>query len=166
MNKLLLFLITITLICCCNKQPKTDNFNFKELIEKDISDLTKVLTDLDTIRKESDWVEGDKQFYKLWLEGAKCELNSDFNTAIKHYKEALDVTRYEMSTYEIKLPLGRAFIQNGNNAKAKSILNEFRKEAEYDINNEDAEWGLSEEGKASARKEIELSDKLLSLINK
>lgn len=165
MNKLLFFFFAIILICCSNKQVKTNSFNFKELIEKDISISTKILADIDTIKTESDWIEGDKQFYKLWLEGAKAELNSDYNTAIMKYKKALNISRYEMSTYEIKLPLGRALIQKGNIIKAKSILKEFKKNAEDEIKNEEVEWALSKEGKENIKNEIIICDKLLVLIN-
>jgi tetratricopeptide (TPR) repeat protein len=165
MNRLLLLIVPLILICCSGKQIKTDNFNFKQLVEKDISDLTKTLTDLDTIKKENDWVEGDKQFYKLWLDGANYELNGDFKTAIKYYKKALNITRYEMSTYEINLPLGRALIQNSEIEKAELALKEFKNSAENELNNDDSEWGLTKECKLSLKKDLELCNKLLSILN-
>jgi hypothetical protein len=166
MNKLLLLLISLTLIGSCNNQEKVEYLTFKPLIDKDILNVSKIISDLDTIKKSSDWVDGDRQFYKLWLKGAKSELQSDFKTAIRHYNDALNVKRYELSTFEVKLPLGRALIENGNSDKAYSILKEFKNDATNDLNTEDVEWGLSEEGKIKIKKDIELCDSLLSLINK
>jgi|WetSurSiteA1Bulk_404760.scaffolds.fasta_scaffold17977_4 hypothetical protein len=167
MNRLLqLFLILFCITSCGGKSINPDKYPFKELIKKDISDLSKTISELDTIRKETDWVEGDKLFYNLWLRAAKSELNGEFKTAIKLYNDALEVTRYEMSTYEIKLPLGRALIQNGSFIKAQEILSEFKEEATAEITNDDAEWGLTEEGKESTRKDLEICDELLKLIAK
>ena len=166
MNKLILIFVAFTLICCNTKQVKIEDFDFKPLIKKDMSKISELIDELDTIKKVSDWVDGDRQFYRLWLEGAKSELKSDFNSAIKCYKDASEVSRYEISSYEVKLPLGRALIQNGNIAEANTILKKFKEEALNDINNTDAEWELSEEGKSNIRNQIEICDKLLLLINK
>jgi hypothetical protein len=167
MKKLFLILVIFTLIFCNNKQIVKEDFSFKALIEKDISKLSKLLSELDTMKNEnSEWIKGDRQYFNFWLEGAKSELKGDFKNSVESYIRALNVSRFEMSTYDVKLPLGRTYLQIGNKSKAISILNEFKEEANFDINDTEAEWGLSEEAKLKVRKDLETCEKLLSLINK
>jgi hypothetical protein len=166
MSKLILLLISITLIVSCNNQKEVEYLSFKPLIDKDILNISNIINELDTIKDSSDWVDGDRQFYNLWLKGAESELLGDYKTAIRNYEDALKVKRYEISTFEVKLPLGRAFIENGDSDKAYMILKEFKNDATHDLNNEDEEWGLSKEGRIELNSDIALCDSLLSMIKK
>lgn len=135
----------------------------KPLIEKDISGLTKALSSL-AGKEDKVWYQGDKLYLDLMLEGAKQELQGNYEAAIEGYLKALKVQLYEEPNYEPYLPLGRAYIQNGENSKAISVLNIYKEKASYDIQNEYREWTLSPEGKEGIRKRIEICDLLLSLL--
>lgn len=159
MRKLILVLITLILISCQEK-----NSSIKPMIEKDIISLTKYFKELDALKDKGEWYEGDKEFYSYYLEGAKYELDGNFNAAIESYVKALNTTRYEMSSYEVKLALGRAYIGFGDNEKARLVLNEYKKEANEELNNNgEAEWGLSEEGIEKLKKDIQLCNQLIAI---
>lgn len=162
MNRLLVFLGLIALICCNDAQISNDKNIIKPSIEKDISYTTKNLAFLDQNRDKV-WYEGDKKYYGLWLEGAKQELNGEFKASIKSYLDASRVRLYEESTYDVYLPLGRAYLQDGNKIKAISALRYFKAEANNVISH-DREWTLTAEGKENLKKKIELCNQLLSLI--
>ena len=136
---------------------------FRSLIEKDISNFTKALIFL-AQNKDKVWYESDKLNADLQLEGAKLELQGNFKAAIESYQKALKVPLYEMPNYDAYLPLGRAYIQNGEKPKAISALNAYKEKASYDIANEFREWTLSAEGKENITKRIEICNKLLSLL--
>lgn len=96
--------------------------------------------------------------------GAKQELCNNFSEAISLYTKALNTTRYEMSSYEVKLALGRAYIGLGDNIKAQSILDEYKNEASDEINNRgDLEWGLTEDGLNKLKNNILLCNKLIAI---
>lgn len=135
----------------------------KPLIEKDISGLTKALSSL-VGKEDRVWYQGDKLHFDLMLEGAKQELQGNYEAAIESYLKALKVQLYEEPNYEAYLPLGRAYIQNGEYSKAILALNMYKEKASYDIQNEYREWTLSPEGKEKIRKKIEICDLLLSLL--
>jgi tetratricopeptide (TPR) repeat protein len=165
MKKILIASCLLTLICCQSPKTNLPTSEVRTLIEKDITKLQKTLKDLEVSEdKNAEWYESDKLFYQYLLDGAKQELDKNYKGAIDYYEKAMNITRYEMSSYEAKLPLGRSYLENGDLLKAKSTLNEFIEEAERELTNDDAEWGLSEEGEKNLKEEISTCKQLLGYI--
>lgn len=163
MNKTALIILLACLIGCTNKHAKTKTDSFRILVDKDITNVSSFLTSLDTITTDPDWVNSDKLFYGFWLKGAQSELQGHFQAAIQSYSAGLNVKRFEMSNYEIKLPLGRALLQSGNKTEAKIILKQYQQSATNDLNNEDVEWILSEKGKFQLKKSLAVCERLILL---
>ena len=164
MKKLLFTVIySLWIVIGFSQQTSPERSVMMALTEQDISAVTKSLADMDTIKnKNSSWFSADKKFYQLWLEGARNELSGKLKVSIKKYLEAEKVSRYEMSTYEVKLPLARAYLQNGDKSRAKTILNEYRQEANIELNDDNPEWALTDEGKAKLKKDLETCSLLIS----
>jgi len=135
----------------------------KPMIEEDISGLSKALASL-TGKKDKVWYQGDKLCFDLMLAGAKQELQGNYEAAIENYLKALKVQLYEAINYEPFLPLGRAYLQNGEYPKAISALNTYKEKASYDIKDEYREWTLSPEGKERIKRKIEICDRLVALL--
>lgn len=89
----------------------------------------------------------------------KIEKANQFEDAIGHYIEAYKVERYEVSSYEALLPMGRAYFLNQDIQKAKDILEKFIKEAE----DQPDMWGPTEEGKKILQNDIEFAKWLIQL---
>ncbi len=90
---------------------------------------------------------GDSVFYTAWYTGLKAEQDNNTPHAIENYLIALNFPRFELSTYEVKLSLGRAEIIRGNIDIGIKYLLEFISEAKAVINNDgESMWGLTEIG--------------------
>lgn len=104
----------------------------------------------------------DQEFYELWLNGLESERNGRPADSIGFYKEALEVDRGELSTYEILFSLGRVYFLTGQKDKALSALQEFLKNAEQDLS-ESGPWALTAEGEQVIRRKIAYSKWIISL---
>lgn len=166
MKKLFPFIIFSFLIGCqSNTNSKNEELEdfFKPMVQEELTYISK---NMEGIRndKGKDWYTGDSIFYSTWKKGAQEELEGNHKKAIDYYNKALKVKRYEISSYEVKLSLGRAYMQLDENEKARQMLTEFKKEAQKELSGEEIEWGLTEEAKESLTRDIEDCDYLLSLI--
>jgi len=127
----------------------------KRLSELVAEEFLSVKEDLNFIEKNKNaaWAEGDRGFYDFWLKGLEKEREGNIADAIALYEKALETERYEMSTYEVLLSLGRAYFLTGEKDKALSALQEFIKNAEQDLS-EPGPWGFTPEGEQIMRKKI------------
>lgn len=112
--------------------------------------------------KDTPWAQGDIEFYRLWLNGLEEEKIKRFADAAGFYNKAYKVTRYEVSSYEVLLPLGRAYLLAGEKRKAFHALREFLQEAESDVSSQ-RPWELTEEGEQALRKNMVRAKRLLDL---
>lgn len=117
--------------------------------------------------KHKVWAEGDIDFFQRWLNGLEHERSKEYQSAIKWYQKASMVPRYEMSTYDVSLPLGRAFLMSGQRRNARKALRYFIERAEAELSGEeDQQWRLTEEGKNGLRKNVEFAKWLMALCEK
>jgi tetratricopeptide (TPR) repeat protein len=137
---------------------------FKPMVQEEIIYVTKNLEGLKNDRGK-DWYESDSMFYTSWLNGANEEQEGDFKDAVKYYIRALNTKRYEMSSYEVKLSLGRAYLQLDEMGKARKMLTEFKEDAKKDLSGEEVEWGLTEEAKESLIRDIQDCENMLGMID-
>jgi len=98
---------------------------------------------------------GDSVFYKTWLDGLEKEMKSDYLKASEYYKKAILIPRFELTTYEVGFSLGRVEIQLGNIKEGIRILKKYLNDADNDLKDENAPWGLTED----LVKEIKLKKK-------
>jgi tetratricopeptide (TPR) repeat protein len=162
-----LFILFSLLVIGCQRNTyisKEENESlFKPMIEEEIVYVSKNIEGLSN-DKGKEWYETDSTFFHHWLNGANEELEGNYSKAIDYYLKALNTKRYEISSYEVKLSLGRSYIQTGDKVKARKMLNEFRQEAQKDISGEDTEWGLTEEAKEALTRDIEDCNYMLGMI--
>ena len=120
---------------------QTDNSNdfVSKLAEMEYSQLKS--TYADCLTKPC---YGDSLFFKTWFDGLENEMKRDFTKASEYYKKAILIPRFELSTYEVGYSLGRVEILLGNITEGTKILNKYIKDANKDLNDESAMWGLSE----------------------
>lgn len=137
---------------------------FKPMVQEEIIYVTKNLEGLQNDRGK-DWYESDSVFYTNWLKGANEELEGDLKDAVSFYTKAMNTKRYEISSYEVKLSLGRVYLQLDEKEKARQMLTEFKEEAKKDISGEEVEWGLTEEAKESLMRDIEDCDYMLGMLD-
>jgi hypothetical protein len=117
--------------------------------------------------KDKVWAEGDIDYYQKWQKGSEYERSKKYQSAIKWYQEASKVHRYEMSSYNISLPLGRAFLLNNQKQNALKALRYFTEQAEAEVSGKvDQLWELSEEGKTELKKDLEFAKWLITLCEK
>jgi hypothetical protein len=147
--------------CAKSFQPSKDNQDISGEIYVEIMSVKETL-ELVKKDKEKIWAQGDMEFYGLWLRGLQEEKKKRFAEAIEFYESAYKVTRYEMSSYEVLLPLGRAYILNGEKAKAASVLNEFLRQAESELSSF-RPWELSDEGEDALRRDLVNAKRLIDL---
>lgn len=112
--------------------------------------------------KDATWTKGDQEFYNFWLKGLEKEREGKLADAIDLYEKALGIERFEMSTYEVLLSLGRAYFLKGEKDNALSALQEFIKNAEHDLS-ESGQWGFTPEGKQIMKKKIVYARWLITL---
>jgi tetratricopeptide (TPR) repeat protein len=163
-----LFIVISLLAIGCQRNTyisKEENESlFKPMIQEEIVYVTK---NIESLRndKGKEWYESDSVFFHYWREGAEEELEGNYKKAIEYYIKSSETKRYEISSYEVKLSLGRAYIQTGEKEKARKVLTEFKQEAKKDISGDDVEWGLTEEAKEALTRAVEDCDYLLSMLN-
>jgi hypothetical protein len=111
------------------------------------------------------YVKDDYRFYSNWKIALSKELIEDYKSAIIFYKKSYNINRFEESSYPVLLPLGRVYFLSNQKSMAKKILHKYLDKAIKEVNGDnEAEWGLSEEGKQELLKDIEFAKWLLSKI--
>ncbi|MBI5587045.1 MAG: hypothetical protein HY889_01610 [Deltaproteobacteria bacterium] len=156
-----LFLFFGPLGCAKSYVPPEDGQDILRAIYEE-SLLVKENLELVGRNKDAPWAQGDIDFYGLWLKGLEEEKKKRFADAAGFYKKAYKVTRYEVSSYEVLLPLGRAYLLGGEKRKAFYALKEFLKEAESEVSNP-RPWELTEEGEQALRRNMVRAKRLLDL---
>lgn len=123
-----------------------------------------VKDNLDFIAKNKDavWAQGDFKFYALWLKGLGEEKKGMYADATILYEKAYKIARYETPSYEILLPLGRAYLLDGKRDKALSALERFVKEAESEMSSS-RPWELTPEAEQVLLKNTERAEWLINL---
>lgn len=155
-NKCSLILLIVLLSLKSFSQTDSSNEFFRKLVEMDYNKLKSKYADCLTQP-----CYGDSLFYKTWLDGLENEMKNDFPKASKCYKNAILIPRFELSTYEVNYSLGRVEILIGNITEGIKILNKYLKDADRDLNDENAMWGLSEEGKKEIKLKIKYANELI-----
>lgn len=85
-----------------------------------------------------------------------------YGDAVKFYEQAYKVGMYEVLSFEVLLPLGRAYFLNNENEKAFDALEEFLKEAGSELSVL-RPWDLTPEGEKALRRNIERAEQLINL---
>jgi hypothetical protein len=129
---------------------------FKKLVEMEYNNLKTVYADCLTQP-----CYGDSLFFKTWLDGLEKEMTNDFLKASEYYKKAILIPRFELSTYEVGYSLGRVEIQLGNIKEGTRILSRYLTDAEDDLNDENAPWGLTEELVKEIKLKIKYANELI-----
>ena len=107
------------------------------------------------------WADLDREYYSYWQTGLDHEIHGDYANAIESYRDARNVVRYEISSYEVLLPLGRVLYKSGREEEADSVLNQYLKQARSELSGEaDLLWSYSEEGLAALRRRIDYAERL------
>lgn len=167
MKKAIYFLFALLIFSCqrsTNNSTEENESLFKPMIQDEITYISKNLEGLQN-DKGKDWYNSDNIFFSNWLKGANEELEGNYKKAIDFYTKALKTKRYEISSYEVKLSLGRAYLRIDEKEKARQMLNEFKQEAKKDLSGEEVEWGLTEEAKEALARDIEDCDYLLGMVD-
>ncbi len=110
--------------------------------------------------KDTPWAEGDFEFYILWLKGLEQEKHERFAEATIFYGKAYKITRHEISSYEILLPLGRAYCLNGNRKKALTVLKKFLREATKKMSSS-RPWQLTPEYEGALQNKMKRAEWLI-----
>lgn len=160
---LLLLLATLFPLSGCAKSyvPSEDRQNIFSIIDEEFFLIKENLNFVEE-NKDAVWAQSDLEFFTFWIKGLENEKKGMFANAISFYKKAYGVQRYEVSSYEILLPLGRAYILNGEKDKAVTRLKEYLKAAESELSNM-RPWELTSEGERGLRKDMEDAEWLISL---
>ncbi len=145
-----------------------DEIFISTLLKEDIQYLEQTIAELEGMNEDEEnmWLKSDKIFYSYWLNGSREELNANYEDAITLYNKALNTTRHEMSSYNVKSSIGRAKIKKGDFKGAITTLNAFIKEAKQELTETDPEWALSEEGVIELKTQIENCKKLINIANR
>lgn len=165
MKNLIYLTAAILIIGCQGNNYSTDKSEnqFIPMIQEEITYVKKNLEGLEK-DKGQDWYAGDSAFFSNWLKGANEELEGNYKKAAEYYTNALKTKRYEISSYEVKLSLGRLYMQMNEKEKARKMLTEFKMEAQRDLSGEEVEWGLTDEAKESLAMDIEDCNYLLRML--
>ena len=161
------FFLTAVVVAACQSPTnpvveEQENF-LKPMAQEELVYVEKNIEGLQN-DKGKDWYEGDIKYYNFWKSGINEELEGNYKKAVDYYTKALNTKRYEISSYEVKLSLGRVYLQLNQKKKAKQMLDEFKVEAQKDLTSEDVEWGLTDEAKESLSRNIEDCDYLMGMI--
>jgi len=146
-----------------------DDRFIRSLIDRELIELRSTVNDLKGQKdEESMWLESDLEYYSLWLKGVQNEKNGNYSAALNFYRKALNTTRHEMSSFHVKLSMGRTYIATEEYRIAIQRLTEFIEEAREEIKNngEDLLWSMTEEGIAARKKEIRHAQKLIEIAKK
>ncbi|MCX5973452.1 MAG: copper amine oxidase N-terminal domain-containing protein [Coprothermobacterota bacterium] len=130
------------------------------------NEYQKVSDQLAYLREESDfaWTESDLAFYGKWMSGLEKERTQQYIDAAMEYQVAFETLRYEISSYDVLLPLGRVLLLSNQALVARNILEHYIEEAEGDILGEtNPERPITEEGTKLLQKDIEFAQWLLAI---
>ena len=145
---------------------RNDMQRIKTFVDNEYDEVLDSLKAMEEI-KHKVWAAGDIDYFQKWLKGLEHERSRKYQPAIKLYQEASKVRRYEMSSYNVSLPLGRAFLLNDQIQNAIKALRYFIKQAEAEISGEaNQDWVISEEGKTELKKDVEFAEWLITLCEK
>ena len=145
---------------------RTDMQRIETFVDNEYNKISSLLKETKEM-KDKVWAEGDIDYYQKWQKGSEYERSKKYQSAIKWYQEASKVHRYEMSSYNISLPLGRAFLLNNQKQNALKALRYFTEQAEAEVSGKvDQLWELSEEGKTELKKDLEFAKWLITLCEK
>lgn len=145
---------------------RNDMQRIKTFVDNEYNEISGSLKGMKEIEHKV-WAKGDIDYFQKWLKGLEHERSGKYQSAIKWYQVASKVHRYEMSSYNVSLPLGRAFLLNNQRQNAIKALRYFIKEAEAEISGEvNQDWVISEEGKTELKKEVEFAKWLITLCEK
>jgi tetratricopeptide (TPR) repeat protein len=107
------------------------------------------------------WADLDREYYAYWQSGLDHEIRGEYANAIESYRNARNVVRYEMSSYDVLLPLGRALYKSGREEEADAVINQYLNEARSELSGEaELLWGYSEEGLAELKRRIAYAERL------
>ena len=113
-------------------------------------------------RPEAIWAEGDTAFFSFWQAGIEQERKSQYDTAVTLYRKALDTPRYEMESYDILLPIGRALFLSGKSYEARTQLAKFIKNAEAELAGEvNTMWVASDKAREYIKRNLVFAKWLL-----
>jgi hypothetical protein len=155
-NRFTLILLIALLSLKTFSQTANSHEFFRKLVEMEYNNLKTKYTDCLTQP-----CYGDSLFFKTWLDGLENEMKNDFSKASEYYKKAILLPRFELSTYEVGYSLGRVEILIGNITEGTKILNKYLKDADKDLNDENAMWGLSEELVKEVKLKIKYANELI-----
>ncbi len=156
-TKRILSILLLTLFSSTAFSQTEDKCNvFKESLEYEFGIIERLYKDC--MEKPC---YGDSTYYDAWYKGIIAEKNDEVEEAIENYLKAINFTRFELSTYEVKLSLGRIELIKRNLENGKKLLSEFIVEANTDINDEESMWGLTEEGIKELNDKIAFANRLL-----
>ncbi len=169
LHSIIVFLALASLILFCSYGyciDDNDMQRIKPYVDKEYNGLSKTLKEVKK-KKDAVWAEGDIDYYQKWLKGLEHERSGEYQAAIEWYQKASQVSRWEMSSYDVFLPLGRAYVLNNKKQDALNSLKYFIEHAEAEISgDENPEWAISEEGKKAIKKDIEFAKWLITLCGK
>jgi tetratricopeptide (TPR) repeat protein len=108
---------------------RNDMHRIKTFVDNEYNKIASLLKETKEM-KDKVWAEGDIGYFRKWLKGLQHERKGEYQSAIKWYQEASKVHRYEMSSYNVSLPLGRAFLLSNQRQNALKALRYFIERAE------------------------------------
>jgi len=139
----------------------------QETIRQYVENEYQIVSDqLDYLEQEDEfaWTESDLTFYGKWMSGLEKERTQQYDEAAIEYQEAFETLRYEISSYDVLLPLGRVLLRSNQALVARNILEHYIEEAEGDILGEtNPERPITEEGAKLLQKDIEFAQWLLAI---
>lgn len=116
------------------------------------------------ITSDEVWAALDAEFYGIWMIGLEKERAAQYEEAAMEYQSAFEAPRYEISSYNALLPLGRVLLLANQMLEARIVLAQFISEAESELSGEtNLEWQITEEGAALLRKDVEFAQWLLAI---
>lgn len=159
-----IFLYFIFLMLCGCSLLKSREANLSRINLQFTQERSKLQSTLDFAKanQDSEWAEGDIQFYSLWFEGTNHEQKGEYEAAIRLYQKALDTPRYEMESYDVQLALGRVLMLAGKTSEGRYYIEEFIKNAKGELNGEvNAAWVATEEEREWIKKNLRFARWLL-----
>ena len=142
---------------------ESEQETIRQYVENEYQNVSDQLAYLE---EESDfaWTESDLAFYGKWMSGLEKERTQQYNDAAMEYQVAFETLRYEISSYDVLLPLGRVLLLSNQALVARNILEHYIEEAEGDIWGEtNPERPITEEGVKLLQKDIEFAQWLLAI---
>lgn len=119
---------------------------------------------MEELRRSTEvWAAPDVEYYSHWLGGLEAERSGDLDEAIRSYRDASLIQRYEMDNFEVLLPLGRVLMRDGQAGEAAMILRAFVARARRALV-ADGPWGYAKEGVAAVEESIAYAEWLLGYL--